>query len=114
MGENAPVYSTLKRLSVSIIFPLWKSPMPAQNPVQKMAKKVADVNLIGAWTNQTLKMEPSAEVWSPFSPFLTAQGCVILDGGMATELENQGESILDSLWSFKVMLEKPHIIKKVE
>lgn len=50
---------------------------------------------------------------SPFSPFLSEQGYVVLDGGLATELERRGADLRDSLWSAKVLLENPALIYQV-
>ncbi|BCZ45520.1 homocysteine S-methyltransferase [Clostridium gelidum] len=38
---------------------------------------------------------------------------IILDGALATELENRGCDINDSLWSAKILAENPEIIEKV-
>lgn len=38
---------------------------------------------------------------------------IILDGALATELENRGCDINDSLWSAKILAEKPEMIEKV-
>ncbi len=43
----------------------------------------------------------------PFAPFLAAQGVVILDGALATELERRGANIADALWSARVLLDDP-------
>lgn len=45
--------------------------------------------------------------------FLAAQGFVVLDGGLATELERQGADLVDSLWSAKLLLENPELIRRV-
>ncbi|MDJ0752016.1 MAG: homocysteine S-methyltransferase [Ardenticatenaceae bacterium] len=45
--------------------------------------------------------------------FLTAQGAFILDGALATELERRGCDINDPLWSAKILLEAPELIKQV-
>jgi homocysteine S-methyltransferase len=39
-----------------------------------------------------------------FSEFFERQGFLLLDGGLATELENRGESLKDPLWSAKLLL----------
>ncbi|KAK7202260.1 homocysteine S-methyltransferase [Novymonas esmeraldas] len=39
---------------------------------------------------------------------------VVLDGGLATELETRGCDLLDPLWSGKVLLEAPQLIEDVE
>ena len=44
---------------------------------------------------------------NPFTALLAAQPYVLLDGAMATELEARGCDLADSLWSAKVLLEKP-------
>jgi homocysteine S-methyltransferase len=50
---------------------------------------------------------------SLFEPFLNRCGVVILDGGLATELERRGADLNDSLWSAKVLLENPQLIRQV-
>lgn len=40
-------------------------------------------------------------------------GPVILDGGLATELERRGADLRDPLWSAKLLLEKPVLIRQV-
>lgn len=49
----------------------------------------------------------------PFEPFWNAHGVVILDGAMATELERRGADLNDSLWSARVLLESPELIREV-
>ena len=41
------------------------------------------------------------------------QGFVMLDGALATELEHKGGDLNDVLWSAKVLLESPELIKSV-
>jgi homocysteine S-methyltransferase len=50
---------------------------------------------------------------NPLTPFLEAQGVVLLDGGLATELEAQGEVLDDQLWSAKVLQGNPEVIRQV-
>ncbi|MEZ4715261.1 MAG: homocysteine S-methyltransferase family protein [Caldilineaceae bacterium] len=50
---------------------------------------------------------------NPFTLFIQAHGVVILDGAMATELERRGADIADPLWSAKVLLEAPELIRQV-
>jgi len=40
-------------------------------------------------------------------------GCVVTDGGFATQLEKHGASINDPLWSAICLIKQPHLIKKV-
>jgi len=49
----------------------------------------------------------------PLQPFLAYQGFVLLDGGLATELERHGANINDILWSSKMLIENPQLIQKV-
>ncbi len=49
----------------------------------------------------------------PFRPFLDLYGVVILDGALATELERRGADLNDPLWSAKVLLEAPDLIRQV-
>ena len=46
-----------------------------------------------------------------FSTHLARQGFVLLDGGLATELERRGHDLDDPLWSAKVLLEDPGAIR---
>lgn len=50
---------------------------------------------------------------NPLQPFIDFQGAVILDGALATELENRGYDIDDPLWSAKILLEAPEAIRQV-
>jgi homocysteine S-methyltransferase len=46
-------------------------------------------------------------------PFLEAQTALILDGGLATTLEDRGYDLEDDLWSARVLLEDPEAIGAV-
>ena len=46
----------------------------------------------------------------PLAPLLALDGTVILDGGLATQLEAQGNDISDRLWSARLLLEDPEEI----
>ena len=48
-----------------------------------------------------------------FEPFLYEGRSLILDGGLATELENRGHDLNDPLWSGKILLENPDEIRQV-
>jgi homocysteine S-methyltransferase len=52
-------------------------------------------------------------VGNPLTPFLQKQGVVILDGAMATELERRGADLRDALWSAKLLMENPALIRQV-
>jgi homocysteine S-methyltransferase len=45
--------------------------------------------------------------------FLAGQGFVVLDGGLATELERRGADLRDPLWSAKQLVEAPEQIRQV-
>ncbi|MBX2877628.1 MAG: homocysteine S-methyltransferase [Saprospiraceae bacterium] len=47
------------------------------------------------------------------APFLQEQGYLVLDGGLASELEYLGMDLNDPLWSAKVLLEQPEAIAQV-
>lgn len=48
-----------------------------------------------------------------WQPFLEKQAAVILDGGLATELEAWGYDLRDPLWSARLLLEEPEAIRQV-
>ncbi len=50
---------------------------------------------------------------NPFGPFLDAQGGVVLDGGLATALEDLGCDLNDPLWSARILAEAPDLIRRV-
>ena len=50
---------------------------------------------------------------NPLEPILSAHQIMILDGALATELEQAGCNLADSLWSAKILLEAPELIKSV-
>ena len=43
----------------------------------------------------------------PFARILKARGLVVLDGGLATALEDQGHVLADELWSSRLLLDDP-------
>jgi homocysteine S-methyltransferase len=50
---------------------------------------------------------------NPIKSILGNFPLMILDGAMATELERQGCNLNDNLWSAKVLMENPELIKQV-
>lgn len=50
---------------------------------------------------------------NPIEELLQKNRLVIIDGAMATELERKGCNLNDSLWSAKILQEKPELIKEV-
>ena len=50
---------------------------------------------------------------NPIESILQKQNILIIDGALATELENRGCDLNDSLWSAKVLMEQPEIIQQV-
>ena len=50
---------------------------------------------------------------NPFETILQKQNIIILDGALATELENRGCDLNDSLWSARILMEQPELIQQV-
>jgi homocysteine S-methyltransferase len=50
---------------------------------------------------------------NPIQPFLDQSGVFILDGGLATELESLGADLDDDLWSARLLLDDPVLIRRV-
>jgi homocysteine S-methyltransferase len=49
----------------------------------------------------------------PLSELIAGRGSVVLDGGLATELESRGADLRDPLWSAKLLIENPSLIHDV-
>ncbi|MFN3492730.1 MAG: homocysteine S-methyltransferase, partial [Anaerolineales bacterium] len=52
-------------------------------------------------------------VLNPIEQLLQKQNIIVLDGALATELENRGCDLNDSLWSAKILIEQPELIRQV-
>jgi homocysteine S-methyltransferase len=50
---------------------------------------------------------------NPITTILQSQPLVILDGALATELERRGADLRDPLWSAKILIEAPELIRAV-
>jgi homocysteine S-methyltransferase len=50
---------------------------------------------------------------NPITSILESQKAIILDGALATELERRGCDLNDPLWSARVLLETPELIRQV-
>jgi homocysteine S-methyltransferase len=50
---------------------------------------------------------------NPIEKILNNFPIMIIDGAMATELENYGCNLNDRLWSAKILMENPNLIKQV-
>jgi homocysteine S-methyltransferase len=49
----------------------------------------------------------------PIQPFLDQQGVLVLDGGLATQLEARGCDLKDELWSARLLMDDPDLIRQV-
>lgn len=50
---------------------------------------------------------------NPISEILSKYPAVILDGALATELERRGADLKDKLWSAKLLIENPNMIRQL-
>lgn len=50
---------------------------------------------------------------APLAELLETNGYVVLDGGLATELEHRGADLADPLWSARQLVEGPDLIREV-
>ncbi len=48
---------------------------------------------------------------TPLDPFLAHDGVLLLDGGLATELQARGHDLRDALWSARLLLDDPDSIE---
>ena len=59
-------------------------------------------------------MSANASIHPLLQPFLDRAGVVILDGALATELERRGADLHDALWSARLLLDDPGLIRQVQ
>lgn len=52
-------------------------------------------------------------MFDPLQPLFARKPVVILDGALATELERRGANLKDPLWSAKILLEEPALIRQL-
>jgi homocysteine S-methyltransferase len=50
---------------------------------------------------------------NPIQPFIDRYGAFVLDGGLATQLEAHGQDLSDELWSARLLLDDPAVIRQV-
>lgn len=53
------------------------------------------------------------QFYDPIRPFFDHQDALILDGGLATQLEAHGSDLHDALWSARLLMENPALIQQV-
>ena len=53
------------------------------------------------------------DITNPIAPFLDQRRVLVLDGGLATELEKRGADLDDPLWSARLLIEDPDLIRQV-
>jgi homocysteine S-methyltransferase len=63
--------------------------------------------------NQVNLKQVNLDRVNPITPFLLRQGSLIVDGGLATELEARGFDLADELWSARLLIDEPQAIKQV-
>lgn len=54
-----------------------------------------------------------ADLIDPISSLLNAQGFAMLDGGLATEMEARGADLDHFLWSARMLVERPELVRAV-
>ncbi len=60
-----------------------------------------------------MEAPPTSAETDPISALLAAQGLVVLDGALATELERRGADLNDPLWSARLLIEAPESIARL-
>src|SRR5688572_32777748 len=54
-----------------------------------------------------------SQMINPIASILDRYPALVIDGALATELERRGCDLRDELWSAKILLEQPEMIKQV-
>lgn len=65
------------------------------------------------WDDGLIVKRKGVNVFDPLQPLLAHKPVVILDGALATELERRGADLKDPLWSAKLLLEEPALIRQL-
>ncbi len=60
-----------------------------------------------------MSRQAGADERNPIARGLAEQGCLVLDGALATELERRGADLRDALWSAKLLIEAPEMIRRL-
>jgi len=60
-----------------------------------------------------MKNEETLQTMNPIASILDHYPALVIDGALATELERRGCDLKDELWSAKILLEQPEIIRQV-
>lgn len=60
-----------------------------------------------------IRVRKGVNVFDPLQSLLAHKPVVILDGALATELERRGADLNDPLWSAKILLEEPALIRQL-
>src|SRR5215211_4078088 len=55
----------------------------------------------------------SFPLMNPIASVLDRYPALVIDGALATELERRGCDLRDELWSAKILLEQPELVKQV-
>lgn len=50
---------------------------------------------------------------NPLTSLLDANGAIVIDGALATELERRGADLRDALWSARLLIDSPELIRAV-
>ena len=50
---------------------------------------------------------------NPISSVLEQVPCIVLDGGLGTELEHRGADLSDPLWSARALIDSPGLIEQI-
>ncbi len=61
----------------------------------------------GAGTSETSPPETRPPADNPLAPLVALHRAIVLDGGLATQLEAQGNDLADPLWSARLLVENP-------
>jgi len=89
--------------------------MGRERPAAGQALEGATVPSLQAADHTTIQAQAGlpTRLADPLAPFLADGGVIVLDGGLATELERRGADLADPLWSARLLVEAPDLIRDV-
>src|SRR5690606_36384992 len=91
--------------------PGWRSSWPGSRRWRSPAGKIDGAGRAGLSSRRLATT--TGDRMDPIADILARYPLVVLDGALATELERRGCNLDDPLWSARILIERPELIRAV-